>query len=73
VASDGTSSMHVDSAFGLLCPECGLEIPVGLDVHVDDVEPSTQQPWANFVMNINPDLSEVWAHAFTHNIPETSS
>jgi hypothetical protein len=41
------------------CPECGVKVPVVIDVVIRDGEDSQ-------VIFTEPNLSDLWAHAWTH-------
>lgn len=44
------------------CPECHDTIPVVIDVRIDRVHDGSQE------MFLTPDMTDLWAHAFTHGV-----
>lgn len=47
------------------CPDCSQAIPVPIEVRIDVDEDGTQ------VIFTEPNLADLWAHAWTHTTPET--
>jgi len=44
------------------CPECQDEIPVPIHASLGESDDDRQY------LNLNPDMSDLWAHAWTHSV-----
>lgn len=42
------------------CPACDVQLPIPVTAHLSQVNRQQQE------LVCNPDMSDVWAHAFTH-------
>lgn len=47
------------------CPECGAVVPVTFSFRLDP-QPYIVNGDATFLAHAEPDLSDVWAHAWSH-------